>query len=340
MFSLLPECSGTQEYISFSPIYLTANLLLAAGLLVPQSSPSCSVVLRLFIALSHLVFCSWALVDLCSVPVFCWHAVLFLVSLAKFTEILWRCWPSSLPSNVEELYAEMFLPLGVSKEDMMLLLRHSRVEDLNDEGTIWAIEGSLIEHSLSILLKGRMVVKSHQYLLHKIEPNQFLQSIEWAARKHSPEFDHFQVHMEVEAAPCRMVHLSSDWLDHILQVRPDLGLLLECLVGKDVSLKLYMMNKIVGDTDIVKKKSKKNLYISKKVSHSVDDINTGWKGLMRSHFWTEGGPAENSGELNRRLDNPHFYNGSIGGGRTNRSIQYCPEEKLYWPSGTISRNQM
>lgn len=237
-----------------------------------------------------------------------------------------------------ELYSEVFVPLGVNKEDMMLLLRDSRLEDIKEEGTIWAREGSMIEHSLSILLSGRMLVKTQDCMLHKIEANQFLQSVEWAARRHSPEFDHFQVQMEVELAPCRIMHFSNSWLEHLLEVRPDLGLLIECLVGKDVSLKLYMMNKIVGDTDIVKKKPNSSLYTAKQVSHSMDAINTGWKGLMRSHCWTEGGPVQGSGLLSRGVETPPPFNSGVE--KRNGSIQHQQNEKLYWPSGTISRYQI
>jgi len=324
MFSFLSKCPDSQDPISFSPVYLTSNLLLAAGLLIPQSSPSCSVALRLFLSVSHIASCTWALVDLCSVPVFCWHAVLLLISLAKFSEILWRCWPASVPSNVLNLYSEVFLPLGTSKEDMMLLLRESRIEDIKEEGTVWAKEGSMIEQSLSMLLMGRMVVKTQDCVLHKIEPNHFLQSVEWAARRHTPEFDHFQVEIQVEEGPCRILHFSNTWLEHLLEVRPDLGLLVECLVGKDVSLKLYMMNKIVGDTDIVKKKEKPNLFTTKKVSHSMDAINTGWKGLMRSHCWADGSGA----------DPPPVP------GAGNGSVHHGQGDKIFWPSATFSKYQL
>jgi len=341
MFSFLSECPASQEPIYFSPVYLTSNLLLAVGLLIPQTSPSCSVALRLFLSLSHLAAALWALTDLCSVPVFCWHVVLLLTSIAKFSETLWRCWPSAVPSNVLPLYSEVFLPLGVSKEDMMLLLKDSRVEDIKDEGTVWAKEGSMIEQSLSILLTGRMVVKSRGCILHKIEPNHFLQSVEWAARRHCPEFDHFQVEIEVEETPCRILHFSGSWLEHLLTTRLDLEILMECLVGKDVSLKLYMMNRIIGDTDILKRKPKQNLFTNKQVSHSMDAINTGWKGLMRSHCWNEGGvitvpgmpEAPSRGGETPPLQHP-------GCGRRNGSVQPVPGEKLYWPSGLISRYHM
>ena len=74
-------------------------------------------------------------------PLFCWHSVLGLVSLAKFSEVggcssrdnqckcmvqaVWRCWPPSLHSSVRSLYAEMFQPLGVTREDFVTLLRDS-----------------------------------------------------------------------------------------------------------------------------------------------------------------------------------------------------------------------
>ena len=40
-------------------------------------------------------------------------------------QAVWRCWPPSLHSSVRSLYAEMFQPLGVTREDFVTLLRDS-----------------------------------------------------------------------------------------------------------------------------------------------------------------------------------------------------------------------
>ena len=128
MFSFLSAaaCSSPPASTLLSPVFITANVLLAGGQLVPHHSTSLSLLARLLLSLAHLGFSAWALTQLCSGPIFCWHSLLGLVSLAKLSEALWRCWPARLSSAVTSLYTEVFQPLAVSKEDFQLILKDSR----------------------------------------------------------------------------------------------------------------------------------------------------------------------------------------------------------------------
>ena len=60
------------------------------------------------------------------------------------------------------------------------------MEDITDVGRVLAIEGGLISHGLSFLLSGRLVVKTNNSVLHKIEVHHLLQSIEWTAMGQDP----------------------------------------------------------------------------------------------------------------------------------------------------------
>jgi len=176
---------------------------------------------------------------------------------------------------------------------------------------VWAAEGSLIKTGLSVLLSGRLVARSGNSLLHKIQKNHLVQSIEWSAEQaHQTQFGYYQVSLEVEEAPATILHLSTHTLNSIMDHRPDLKLVMECIVAKDVSMKLYMMNKMVGDTSsdaAFNKQTKNKNTDSCKKSSSMDAINTGWRGLMRSYFWSEQGHDDKSlfvGGFNRGLDMP------------------------------------
>merc|ERR1711884_361612 len=130
--------------------------------------------------------------------VFCWHSLLGLVSLAKLSEALWRCWPASLQPNLTKLFNEVFQPLGVSKEDFLLILKDSRVEELTEVGTTCTREGEPLSEGLAVLLSGRLAVRSAGCLLHKIDENHFLQSVEWSARKQESQLEQYQVEIIVE----------------------------------------------------------------------------------------------------------------------------------------------
>ena len=184
------------------------------------------------------------------------------------------------------------------------------MEELKEKGKIWMEEGTSINPGLSFVLEGRLVVKSDNCVLHKIDKNHFVQSIEWSARKHDSKLECSQVSLEVEDAPVTLLHLDTNTVDTMMEQRPDIKLFIECLVAKDVSMKLYMMNRMVGETEAALNKNKENL---KKIeysrkSSSMDAINTGWKGLMRSYFWSENvHHARCVTGFNKCLDRPSQY---------------------------------
>ena len=196
-----------------------------------------------------------------------------------------------------------------------------RLEEMTELGSTWCREGEPLTDGLAVLLSGRLAVRSTGCLLHKIEENQFLQSIEWSARKQESQLDLHQVEIAVEEAPCSILHLNPYWLEQISETRPDLKLILECVIGKDISLKLYMMNKMIGDTDVSMKKSKAPEPRMWKKSSSMDAINTGWRGIVRSHFWSDQGRGELAvTQFNPDLDDPRD--------QTNKTD--C-SHKLQWP---------
>merc|ERR1719347_1840450 len=79
MFSFLSQspCSLSPAPLT-STIFITANVLLAGGQLLPHSSTSLGLLVRLLLTLSHLTFSAWSLTILCSGPAFCWHSLLSL----------------------------------------------------------------------------------------------------------------------------------------------------------------------------------------------------------------------------------------------------------------------
>ena len=147
--SLLSDCTAPDSGTPVTSLYWTASALLLVSLGLPWPHPHSAastaplrVWSRLLLSLTHLGLAAWAYSDLCSVQLFSWHSLLFLVSLAKFSEVktptncqtnlitqifqeLWRWWPSSLPSSVEDLYKELFQPLGILREDFVSLINDS-----------------------------------------------------------------------------------------------------------------------------------------------------------------------------------------------------------------------
>ena len=91
MLSSLSDCPDPSPGSPVTGLHLTASILLVSGLGLPwpHSRPASplSVGVRLLLGLAHLGLAAWAYSDLCSVQLFCWHSLLFLVSVAKFSEV-------------------------------------------------------------------------------------------------------------------------------------------------------------------------------------------------------------------------------------------------------------
>ena len=201
---------------------------------------------------------------------------------------------------------------------------------MEEVGKTWCREGGRISSGLSLLLTGRLTVTTAGRRLHKIEANQAIQSIEWEARRQDSQLEHYQVEVEVEEAPASILHLNQHWLDKVFETRPDLKLILEAVIGKDISLKLYMMNKMIGDTELSIKKEKSVSQTETKMvkkSSSLDAINTGWRGFMRSHFWTAEGRGEEAvSPFNPELDLPRELRQKADSDRPTH------QHKLRWPN--------
>ena len=93
MFSFLTSNCSNTSISSMTPesevssVYLTANILLAMAMVIPHTSSVTAVLVRMIFSMAHLTYSAWAYSDLCSIPFFCWHSVLALVSIAKFSEV-------------------------------------------------------------------------------------------------------------------------------------------------------------------------------------------------------------------------------------------------------------
>ena len=198
---------------------------------------------------------------------------------------------------------------------------------MTDAGQVLAVEGGLISHGLSFLLSGRLVVKANNSVLHKIEVHHLLQSIEWTALGQDPRASGtWQVNIEAEEAPVTILHLDTATIERMTEARPGLKLAIECIVAKDVSVKMYMVNKMMKDTNITSANKKEQKPDMCNKSSSLDAINTGWKGLMRSYFWCEFG-QDGSGRSRNQVNKNVQQNIST---HPFTDLEYHP--RLVWPN--------
>ena len=177
------------------------------------------------------------------------------------------------------------------------------MEDL-PQGRYFSIEKRTpVENKLHILMSGMMVVRCDGLFLHAIRPNEFIDSVEWKAKEHGQGFPTYQVSIEA-VTDCKMLIVDQDDLGKSFDETPSLHFVLDSVVSKDVSQKLYA----VSDVTIMCASAQENAQNAGNVGNgllpgvnanggkslrvldfhrtvSMDAIHTGGKGHVRSHQW-------------------------------------------------------
>nr|XP_023019981.1 blood vessel epicardial substance-A-like [Leptinotarsa decemlineata] len=179
-------------------------------------------------------------------------------------------------------WERVFKPFRVSKKHFKELVREAVVMNL-EEGDIYAVEDvSPADERLSILLKGRLRVTCDDTHLHFINMHQFVDSPEWEAN-HEQSDDVFQVTITAEEDSVYLCWPRMK-LERVLRHRPMLKVVLDAIIGKDITQKLYALNEHLSGLSEERERGKRNKLWAKTHSRSMslDAVNTGNTGLVRS----------------------------------------------------------
>ncbi|XP_047986345.1 blood vessel epicardial substance-like [Leguminivora glycinivorella] len=260
-------------------LFQAANLCFAIAFLAPKSFKQSILVLRALACAGAVLMAMWAGAEVCAPDVLAWSLALVFVNSVHTIFLIIRFLPPALSLELTELYLKLFKPLKVNKKHFQELTREARVLRL-EPGEAYAVEDvTPADERLSILLKGKMRVSCDETHLHFIQPYQFIDSPEWEANREQSD-DVFQVSVvaeEVSTCVCwpRMR------LERVLRHRPALKVVLDCLIGKDITHKLYSVSEglSAGAAD----RDAGAAHLTR--SASVDAVHEGTRGRLRSLAW-------------------------------------------------------
>ncbi|XP_052738446.1 blood vessel epicardial substance-like [Bicyclus anynana] len=261
-------------------LFQAANLCFAIAFLAPKSFKQSILVLRALIAAGAVLMGMWAGAEVCAPDVLAWSLALVLVNSIHTVFLIIRFLPPALSLELTDLYLKLFKPLKVNKKHFQELTREARLIRL-DPGEAYAVEEvTPADERLSIILKGKMRVSCDETLLHYIQPYQFVDSPEWEANREQSD-DVFQVTVvaeEVSTCVCwpRMR------LERVLRHRPALKVVLDCLIGKDITHKLYSVSEGLSAGVGVEGEGPP-AHLTR--SASVDAVHEGARGRLRSAAW-------------------------------------------------------
>ncbi|XP_038210611.1 blood vessel epicardial substance-like [Zerene cesonia] len=261
-------------------LFQAANLCFAIAFLAPKSFKQSILVLRALAAAGAVLMGMWAGAEVCAPDVLAWSLALVLVNSIHTVFLIIRFLPPALSLELTDLYLKLFKPLKISKKHFQELTREARIVRL-EPGEAYAVEEvTPADERLSILLKGKMKVSCDETHLHYIQPYQFVDSPEWEANREQSD-DVFQVTViaeEVSTCVCwpRMR------LERVLRHRPSLKVVLDCLIGKDITHKLYSVSEGLG-LGTSGENDGPPAHLTR--SASVDAVHEGARGRLRSLAW-------------------------------------------------------
>ncbi|KAM3962863.1 popeye domain-containing protein 1 [Aphomia sociella] len=261
-------------------LFQAANLCFAIAFLAPKSFKQSILVLRALAAAGAVLMGMWAGAEVCTPDVLTWSLALVLVNSIHTIFLIIRFLPPALSLELTELYLKLFKPLKVNKKHFQELTREARIVRL-EPGEAYAVEEvTPADERLSILIKGKMRVSCDETHLHYIQPYQFVDSPEWEANREQSD-DVFQVTVVAEEV-CTCVCWPRMRLERVLRHRPALKVVLDCLIGKDITHKLYSVSEGLtagGAND----REGAPAHLTR--SASVDAVHEGARGRLRSLAW-------------------------------------------------------
>uniref|UniRef100_T1IMG3 POPDC1-3 domain-containing protein n=1 Tax=Strigamia maritima TaxID=126957 RepID=T1IMG3_STRMM len=272
-------------------LFQTANLCYAAAFLVPHTFKLSALLTRLALCCGYMLATVWAGVFVCAPDIFAWFVAFVVINTSHTVYLIYKHFPSRIHPEFRELYTKLFEPLQMDKKDFRTLLRDAKLFTLS-EGNTYAVEDvTRADQRLSILLKGRLKVTCGDNLLHLIHPHHFIDSPEWEAATEVL----FQVTITA-VEDSRYICWPRSRLQQLLKTHPFLEAVINNLVGKDITFKLYSLNENFNPMTVTRRGRRNSQdwagsWRTAPVSRSlsVDAVHTGSKGQLRSQMW----PAHN-----------------------------------------------
>ncbi|XP_011332880.1 blood vessel epicardial substance isoform X3 [Ooceraea biroi] len=264
-------------------LFQAANLFFAAAFLVPRSFKASVLALRTFLTAGFMLAALWAGITICALDAMLWCLALGLLNGIHSLILACRFLPPALSPELAELYLKLFKPYKVSKKHFQELAKEARILKLDSDQT-YATEGvTPADKRLSILLRGKLKVTCDGTHLHYVRAYQFVDSPEWEAM-HENDADVFQVTIRAEESSTYICWTRMKLL-RVLRHRPLLKVVLNTLIGKDVTSKLYALNEQLAGVATASENATSNPYRGVSRSLSVDAVNTETAGRVRSATW-------------------------------------------------------
>ncbi|XP_039251920.2 popeye domain-containing protein 1-like [Styela clava] len=220
-----------------SPIFHLFMAAFLVAFLVPQAFKYYAPVIRASFIVGIFLYMLWGALYWCTWDILMWGAVFFIQNFAQLVYILYNMRRVGLPKDLEILFAEVFQPFGVTRQDFQTLMQHHCKLVKIHSGDKYAVEGcTSVDERVSILVTGRMRVMFRGQFLHDINESEMIDSVEWEGCK-IKRGEIFQVTVEA-VDRCSYLCWNREKLQYYLEANSDLMTAFQYIRGKDVLSKI------------------------------------------------------------------------------------------------------
>ncbi|XP_011183317.1 blood vessel epicardial substance isoform X1 [Zeugodacus cucurbitae] len=219
--------------------YQLGNAFFLLAFMAPHG-PFGALWLRALILIGCTLMAMYGYLVECKPDVVIWSGLFFIVNFIYLIIVLCRLRPVRFDKEIEGVYASLFKPLRVTRQQFKKILSCMKLIRSLKYQEVYAQEKVTKVDSLSLVLSGKLVVSQNQRALHIVFPHQFLDSPEWFGVSTD---DYFQVSiMAMEESRVLIWH--RDKLKLSIMAEPFLQSVFDHILGRDVVKKLMQVTQV------------------------------------------------------------------------------------------------
>ena len=179
---------------TFTPMFHSANVILGAGFVIPQNFEFALLLLRFLVSGGLVLTLIWAVDVVCKLPAFfLWNGCFTLINSLYVLDLLKRHFPIFIPSDLLDLYENVYKPLNITKKEFQILIKDSKTETFHFGRQFCQEHRTLVDKKLYVLISGMMTVRCDGLFIQAIQPLEFINSVEWKCNQYGQCFSTHQV---------------------------------------------------------------------------------------------------------------------------------------------------
>ncbi|XP_049840129.1 popeye domain-containing protein 3-like [Schistocerca gregaria] len=279
----LPWCGVLQ-----SPQHLLFQLANACFVIsyAAPSSPYGVLFMHSALILGFMLFSFWAWNVICAPDVFSWNFSFMLLNMGQLVYIIYQMRPVKFDPELEEAYHTLFEPFKVSRLQFkkMVSAEFAQIMSLH-AGEAYAMQNITRTDRLGLLLSGKVNVMWEHQFLHPIMPCEFLDSPEFESSRATTD-EKFKVSI-IAATSCRYLYWQRSALEYLFVKETYLATVLSTLVARDITVKLYSMNRKI----VTEKGSHLDIRLPSITSSLTSELRSPPRAVRHSTLLAGGAPA-------------------------------------------------